>query len=375
MSSYSFYCRCSKQNRYGYSPIELSILLNGKRCFINLPRKEKPSVFKRCVQSQKNNDLKEYLSTQHNAVNRAITDIVSGGHPLTAEAIRDYLKYGGVKLYTVKDMFTDFFNLLEIKCTYENLQKYMIVADEFYSFIGDKHKPLKEITRANIEAFYVHLRNAHKASTAAGKFAKLKCIFRYAQDNNKIDINLFSGIRIRKERPKIEYLTESELNTIINKRFDIERLERVRDLFVFQCASGLSYADMSNLKPSDVQTDNGTAYIKKTRQKTSIEFTAVLLDFGVDVLKKYNYQLPILSNQKLNAYLQEIGTLCKISKHLHCHLGRKTYATMLLNKGVNISVVARTLGHSNTRITESTYAALQTKTVLNEVTQKMRDGF
>lgn len=367
MASFSFYCRSSKVNRYGFAPVELSIIIEGKRVFINLPRKEKPSVFKRSLSSPKNNEVKQYVSSQYNVVNRAITDIVTGGHPLTADALREYLKYGGFRLYTVKDMFTDFFQLLELRSTYDNLQKYLIVRDEFYTFIGTKDKPLKEITKADIQAFYAHLLKVHKASTAAGKLAKLKCIFHFAVDNNKLDINLFSGIKLYKDKPKIEYLTEGEVDTILQKQFGIDRLDKVKDLFLFQCGSGLAFSDMANLQPSDIQMEGTIHYIKKNRQKTNIEYTSVLLDFAVDILKKYNYCLPSISNQKMNAYLGEIGVLCGITKKLHSHLGRKTYATMLLNKGVNISVVAKTLGHANTKITESVYAHLQTNTILHSV--------
>ena len=372
MASFSFYCRASKVNRYGYAPVELSIIIEGKRCFINLPMKEKPSVFKRSLSSQKNNEVKEYVSSQYNVVNRAITDIVTGGQPLTADALREYLKYGGFKVYTIKDMFTDFFQLLELRSTYDNLQKYLIVRDEFYSFIGTKDKPLKEITKADIQAFYAHLLKVYKASTAAGKLAKLKCIFHFAVDNNKLDINLFSGIKLYKDKPKIEYLTEGEVDTILQKQFGIDRLDKVKDLFLFMCGSGLSFSDVMELEETDIRVEGDIYFIKKNRKKTGVEFTSILLDFAVDILRKYNFRLIKISNQKTNAYLQEIATLCGINKHLHCHLARKTYATYLLNKGVSMNLVAKTLGHSTTKITEQIYSFYKTDTIVNSVSKTIR---
>lgn len=367
MANFSFYCRTSKMNRYGYAPIELSIIIDGKRSFINLPRKEKPSVFKTSMSSKKNNEVKEYINVQMTTINSAITEILSSGHPLTTDVLRDYLQNGGIKLYTVNDLFEDFLKILDVKCEYENLMKYLKVRDEFIAFIGDKNKPLTLVSNSDIQAFYAHLNKVHKGSTAAAKMAKLKCFFRYALDNNKMAINVFSGIRITKPKPTIEYLTESEVNILINKTFTVDRLNKVKDLFLFQCGSGLAYADLKHLSPSDIKVDNGVTYINKCRQKTDIEYTAVLLPFAIEILKKYDYQLPVLTNQKLNAYLCEVGDLCGITKRLHTHLGRKTYATYLLNHNVSISVVSKCLGHANTTITQSTYAHLQKNTILTTV--------
>lgn len=351
----------------GYAPIELSIIINGKRCFINLPRKEKPEVYKRLIASKQTNQLKEYIALQMASINTAITDILSSGHILTSDTLRDYIQNGGIKLYTLSDLFTEYLSVLEQKDNLENYQKYIVLQNDFYSFIGDKNKPLVNITNADIRGFYGYLNKQYKASTAGGKLARLKCVFRYAYDNNKISINIFNGIKISKQKPSIEYLTEEEVHTLITKDFGIDRLNKVRDLFIFQCGSGLSYSDMAHLSPTDIQMDNGVAYIHKCRQKTNIDFTAVILGFAMDVLEKYNYSLPVLSNQKMNAYLGEIGILSGIGKRLHSHLGRKTYASYLLNKGVNISVVSKALGHANTLITQSTYAHMLTSTIVDSI--------
>ena len=69
----------------------------------------------------------------------------------------------------------------------------------------------------------------------------------------------------------------------------------------------------------------------------------------------------------MNAYLKEIGDICKIPQPLHTHLGRHTFATLLINNNVPLPVIARALGHSNTRITEKTYARLNHDTVCKEI--------
>jgi integrase len=132
----------------------------------------------------------------------------------------------------------------------------------------------------------------------------------------------------------------------------------------------MAYADTQRLTPDDICfNEDGTCYIYKSRQKTGVKYTAVVFPEGVEVLKKYDNRLPSISNQKGNAYLKEIQTICGLTKTLHFHLFRKTYATRLLNRGVRLEVVSKCLGHSSTQITQSTYGQLLKKTIIEEVSK------
>ena len=146
------------------------------------------------------------------------------------------------------------------------------------------------------------------------------------------------------------------------------RLQKVRDLSLFQAASGLSYADLALLKPEDMkETDSGVHYIKGRRAKTGIEYTSVILPFGLDIWRKYCGVLPLLSNQRYNSYLKEIEAIVGLKKGLHSHIFRKTYATMLLNRGVRMETVSKALGHSSTKITQAYYAKMQDNTITSEI--------
>ena len=161
------------------------------------------------------------------------------------------------------------------------------------------------------------------------------------------------------------FLTESEIHRIQSKRM-VGRLEKVRDLFLFQCFTGLSYSDMANLTKDDFNVNNkGQVYVKKTRQKTGVLYLVVLLDDAKRIAEKYDYSLPVLSNQRYNSYLKEIKDLCHISKPLHTHIGRHTAATYLLNKGIPIETVAKILGHSDIKQTQH-YAKLLDDSVFQE---------
>ena len=137
--------------------------------------------------------------------------------------------------------------------------------------------------------------------------------------------------------------------------------------FVFQAASGLSYTDMAKLVPTDFQvTEDGQYYIHDKRNKTGVFYTAVILEQGVEILKKYHFKLPIIGNHKLNVYLKTIRDLCGIDKPIFSHVARHTYATRCLNRGIRLEVVAKLLGHSTTKITQH-YAKLLKNSILGEV--------
>lgn len=149
------------------------------------------------------------------------------------------------------------------------------------------------------------------------------------------------------------------------------RLKKVADCFVFQCCSGLAYTDMVQLSPEDLKHAENGFYIQKQRQKTGTTFTAVILPMGVEIWNKYEGRLPVVSNQKMNSYLHEIEVVCGIKKSLHTHLARKSYASGLLRMGVRIEVVSKTLGHTNTRITQAAYADFLNEDIIKEVTAKI----
>ena len=226
---------------------------------------------------------------------------------------------------------------------------------------------MNAITKAAILNYQASLNRYFDYVTTNGYCQKIKTIVQFGIDNGRISINPFSGIRLRKGEKSVQFLTEEEVAKIRTTDFHNESLNRVRDLFVFQAASGLSYCDMAKLTPEDYQqAPNGQYYIHDTRNKTGIYFTSVILEDGVDILRKYDFRLPMISNQKVNSYLKVIRDICGIDKPIFSHVARHTYATRCLNRGIRLEVVARLLGHSTTKLTQH-YAKLLDKSILAEV--------
>lgn len=157
-----------------------------------------------------------------------------------------------------------------------------------------------------------------------------------------------------------EYLTCEELTAFLKAKLSSKHLEKVRDVFVFSCFTGLAYIDVAGLTQDNIRKSfDGNLWIMTKRQKTNTDVNVPLLDIPKMILKKYKGKLPngkilpIISNQKLNAYLKEIADVCGIKKNLTFHLARHTFATTTtLSKGVPIETVSKMLGHTNIETTQ-----------------------
>ena len=366
----SFYCRESKKNKDGLAPIELSLIINGKRCMVQLPRKEDPAAFKRDINSKKDNDLKDYLRSVRVRLNEIETIFLREGQALTADSLRAYYKSGGFIVYTVGNLFDDYMRILAKRVNVDlrpkTYRKYEIARDKFYKILPST-EPVSSITHAVIMDYQASMNKYLDYVTTNGYCQRVKTVVQFGIDNGRIKVNPFSGIKLRKGEKSVQFLTEEEIEKIRTTDFHNESLNKVRDLFVFQAASGLSYTDMAKLEPSDVQqAPNGQYYIHDKRNKTGVYYTAVILEEGVDILKRYNFRLPIITNHKVNAYLKTIRDLCGIEKPIFSHVARHTYATRCLNRGIRLEVVAKLLGHRTTKITQH-YAKLLDKSILSEV--------
>lgn len=364
-----FYCRTAKASRKtGEAPIELSVNINGKRVFIQLPFKCTPEEFKK---RKKQSQINEFLEEIKFKCRETEIKILKSGLSLTAENFKAVYNGNSAKSYTLKTLCDEYLSLLNkrvgVNLSYSAYKKYGDAVRCWCKFI-DPNTDVATITPGKVEAAFYDLSKKYMPATANGIGVKMKTIFTYARDNNITQTNPFISIKYNKVVREIEYLPEEDQMKIRNKNFGIDRLNKVRDLAIFLMSSGLSYIDVINLRPEDIQfSEDGTCFIYKKRHKTNIYFTSVVLTPGVEILRRYDFNLPFYSNQKINSYLKEIQTILDIKQNLHCHLFRKTYATNLLNAGVRMETVSKCLGHSSTKITSSIYAKMKTSTVINEV--------
>ena len=371
-SSISFYCRESKRNKNGLSPVEVSIIINGERKFINLPIKYNPIEFNRTRQPK---EIIEAIDAWRTRINGFMTEMVQNGIPLTSNNLKTIIQTGGVKSYTIKDLFSDYLKILKsrigIDLTSGAYRKYELTSELFLNEV-DGEQEVTNITPSVIQQFYISLQKKYNTATSASYIAKTKTFIQFGLDNNKLKINPFQGLKVHREKKVIDYLTEDEINKIKQAEIDNDCLNNVRDAFLMQVYSGLAYIDLEHLTKEDIKiTEEGTHYIQKDRVKTGVQYTSVILPDGIEILKKHNYKLKVISNQKMNIYLKQVMNLAGITHNLTTHLGRKTYGHILLNKGVRLEVVAKALGHSNSKTTAKYYAEVMSNTVVNEIVQSV----
>ncbi len=364
----NFFCRQSKVGKRGKAPVEMSIIINGRRTYISLPRKEDPKEFHKLITAKRANNLKDYLEQTYQKVLQTLTEMNRKGIPVKATTLKEYIQRGCTDSYTIEELFIEYLQILKkrigVSMSYTVYRRYEIVRDLFFNHI-EKEKQVTDITNSVVTDFYAELNLRYESTTASGMIAKLKTIVVFAIDNGKLKSNPFNGVKISKKTKEVEFLSEKEIDIIKKKRM-IGRLDKVRDLFLFQCFTGLAYSDMANLRRDDFcVNNNGQIYIKKSRIKTGVGYVVVLLDDAVRIVKKYGFELPILTNQRYNSYLKEIQDICGIRKPLHTHIGRHTAATYLLNKGVPVEAVAKILGHSDIKQTQH-YAKLLDDSVFRE---------
>lgn len=174
-----------------------------------------------------------------------------------------------------------------------------------------------------------------------------------------------------------DFLDDAELKRLINQKFNIKRLDQIRDCFLVSCFTGLAYADLSNLSKEHLyNAPNGSLWIKINRKKTDEKSTIPVLKIVEDLIIKYednplsiskNKLFPVSSNQRMNGYLKEIADICGIRKELTTHIARHTFATTVtLNNDIPIETVSKMLGYSSLKTTRI-YARILDRKIENDM--------
>lgn len=214
---------------------------------------------------------------------------------------------------------------------------------------------MDDLTKANITLYdeFLHQQGISQP-TIYNYHKRLKRYLHEAMKFGLLDADPYIGLHF--ERGKFEkrkYLTEEELKMIRTCKINMPSIDRVRDLFLFQCYTGLAYADFEKFDfEKDVEEKNGKYIVADRRKKTNEDYKIVLLTPAIEILKKYDYKLPVISNQQYNIMLKVVAQYAGIDKNITTHMGRHTFAVFALNNGVSIEIVSKMLGHTNIRTTQ-----------------------
>lgn len=165
------------------------------------------------------------------------------------------------------------------------------------------------------------------------------------------------------EKQYVDCINEEQFKDIKALSIKTPHLRKARDLFLFQCYTGMAYSDLMSFDYKNCEEIGDKLFYHAKRTKTDTDFVFQILTPARDLLDKYNYELPKITNQKYNDYLKVIGSMVGVDR-LHSHMGRATAATLFLSKGMPINIVARVLGHTTLRQTVR-YARTLNKDVMN----------
>lgn len=371
----NFICRASKARKDGLSPIELSIIIGGDRTVITLDRKVKSTSFNPSTQKVRGDkDLNEYLEVIRRKCYSIETELIRMDN-LNLETFIHSYKYGIKQkedtLLQIYDKHNELYkdNVLCGKIDNAALYKYKKSRERVADYLQSIDKTdikLKDITPSFIEGYQNYCLKTLKTNTTNKQLKMLKKILSFAVKERLLEVNPFQ-MTLKEEKLDYHTLTIDDVKYLLSVEITDKRIASIRDLFVFQSMTGLSYADMASLSMDDIKDD----VIIKRRKKTDVQFVIPVLPIAKSILEKYEYKLPIISNQKYNQYLKVLGDVCKMPMSLHSHLARHSYACILLNSGVDMKTISKTLGHSSMRTTERIYAEMSNKTVISNILEKL----
>ena len=385
----TFYINRTRERKNGDCPVMLRINLNGDRLALQVQRFIKPEDWdqNRYVMKGRTEQARvfnNYLEAVRLKAHKKFNELLSYTDDVTPQMLRDaILGVNSAKTRQIIDIWeghvSDLKKLIGKENSYATYQKYNTAKNHFQSFLQKKYQlndvSIKAVDYQMIQQYSIYLKTEKGCSfnTATKFLQNLKTITSISIRSGWLVKDPFNGISLTLKEVDRPYLTFEELERLIEFNSVFDRLNRVRDFFVFSCYTGLAYIDVKKLKRAEIEgNDEMGFWIRTRRQKTGVRANIPLLEIPMSIIRNYCQLelldaeepiLPILSNQKMNAYLKELADLCNIQKQLSYHVARHTFATTVtMMNGVPIETVSKMLGHKNIHTTQH-YARIVDKKV------------
>ena len=370
------------------APVYMKITSGGKRVDLGINRSVDPDQWESnaCVVSGNSRNAKllnKYMQNLKYQIMDIYNDLSLQNCNVSAKMIKD--KYLGVEavertILTIHQEYNEkVAGLVGIDYAKSTLVRYKTSLKHLTNYIKkiikEKDVQLQDVDHKFVTEYDEYLkRDCGLEHNSAVKYHKnLKKVLAHCRAIKWLSHDPYTNFKLPVKKTDRGFLSDQELEKIINKDIPLERLEQVRDCFIVSCFTGLAYADLERLTEDHVHHNNdGSKWIKINRLKTETISSIPVLGIVEAIINKYKFHptcvvkqklLPVISNQRMNGYLKEIAAICGINKELTTHLARHTFATTVtLNNDIPLETVSKMLGHTSLKTTKI-YARLLDKKV------------
>lgn len=369
-----FYIKRNEPRKDGSVVIMVRITIDGERSQFSSKLEIHPDLWNSKIgrvkgNTAKANNLNRLLDNIRASISQHYTRLMDSNGYVMPDKIKNALLGIEEKGKTIISFFEKHNEQYKLRVgtttTWKTYTRYELTKNRLIEFLKEQYNlediPVKEIKTAFLLQFYFFLRKTHHSGNnhAMKYLQRLRTVLNYVRSTGLEFTDPYINFKMGYEKTDRSFLEKEEIDTIYSKKFVSDRLEKVRDIFVFSCYTGLSYCDLASLKQENiVKAFDNNLWIMSKRNKTGEKFNVRLFDIPKAILDKYTGKqkdgrlLPLISNQKMNEYLYEIAEICGINKIITCHVARHTFATLCITEGVPIESVSKMLGHTNIQTTQ-----------------------
>lgn len=365
MNTY-FYLSGKNKNAKGLCPIVCRVTANGE------PRDEfRTGIFiepehwdsERATALNNYRDIGSRLTIISNKIYALIADCEREEIFVPAEVVRRWKDFKNPKKNTVEQIAAD---LIAVQKLGEVSREKIDIATRQFTELTSGVLA-KKVTTVTLQTFVSALQPKLAPTTIQKKLEFIKRVFVYGKQKGYIHVNPFDGYKIPKAgRVEPVQCTLDELKLISEHHFASERLEYVKDLFLFQCATGLSYQDLFTFNKEKLTEVKDFRLLKGKRGKSKEEYIVPWFSIADTIALRYNYSFERISNQKYNSYLKEVADIVGIKKNLTTHVGRKTFSQIMVDSGYTAESVSKMMGHASFNMTQKHYARIGETRIINE---------
>jgi site-specific recombinase XerD len=378
--SISFMIRRARMLKNHEAPIYMRITVDGERAEISIKRSIDPAYWNEVKGYAKTGspyakELNYFLEQVRHIVYEHQQELINRNKVISAESLKNaFLNVGDDDRRTLLQTYEEHNKNLELRIdkgvSRSTYIRHTTSKKHLEMFLQTEYKKndilLRDVDHTFIVKYETYLRAKRNCNnnTTVKYIRNLGKIIREAMRRDWIKVDPFRNIKFKTEEVDKPFLNRIELNAIINKKLELPRI---------------AFVDVKSLCLKDLETGfDGNLWIKKQRHKSKQWAHIPLLPVAKQIIDKYHANpecirkgvlLPVLTNQKMNAYLKEVADLCGIRKNLTTHCARHTFATTvtLANK-ISMESVSKMLGHSSLAMTKK-YARILDSTIGQEMNQ------